>query len=379
MTRKALTQDDVARLLADPSAAARTETAAKVAADFGGGELSASERQLAEEIFRMMVNDAEVRVREALAEALKECRTVPHDVALSLAKDVETVALPILRYSEILTDADLTEIIRDQDSAKQVAIAMRASVSEDVSDALVDTGNVEAVSSLVSNKGAQISDKTFDKVIDGFGGEDSVQDALTYRPSLPIAVSERLVALVSERLRKELAKRHDLPEDALTDMVLKTREVAILSLSTGSSASDVEALVKELNRNGRLTASIMLRALCMGDITFFEAAVAEKAGVTVSNVRTLINDSGTLGLRTVCTKADIPLQQMVAIRAAIDVAREMDYDGRDDDRARYSRRMIERVITQYDELGVELESSDLEYLLAKMDSLPSDILSKDAA
>jgi len=63
-----------------------------------------------------------------------------------------------------------------------------------------------------------------------------------------------------------------------------------------------------------------------------------------------------------------------AVRAAIDVSRELEYDGREHDRERYSRRMIERIMTQYDDLGVEFESDDLNYLLTKMSQLPSDII-----
>ena len=52
-------------------------------------------------------------------------------------------------------------------------------------------------------------------------------------------------------------------------------------------------------------------------------------------------------------------------------------DGGENDRERYARRMIERIMTQYDDLGVEFESSDLEYLLTKMDELPADVLGDD--
>ncbi|MBM3733902.1 MAG: hypothetical protein FJW24_10680 [Acidimicrobiia bacterium] len=40
MTRNALSQDDVVRLLTDPSGEARAATAAKIAAEFGKGELA---------------------------------------------------------------------------------------------------------------------------------------------------------------------------------------------------------------------------------------------------------------------------------------------------------------------------------------------------
>ena len=378
MTNKKLTKEDVSKLLSDPSAETRADMAAKIAGDFDANALSENERRLAEEIFHVMVKDAEVRVREALALNLKENAGVPHDVALSLAKDVETVALPMLQFSEVLTDEDLIQIVASQSPAKQVAIAKRAQVSEGVSEALVDAGNEEAVTSLVANVGAEISEKSLQKVVDDLGEREAIQDAMVHRPSLPVAVSERLVTVVSEKFLGELIKRRDLPEDVVTDMILQARERAVISLSTDSDEADVGTLVRQLSENGRLTPSIMLRGLCMGDLTFFEAALAELAGVSLANARQLIHDSGSLGLRTICRQANIPTQQLVAVRAAIDVSEEMEYDGREHDRERYSRRMIERIMTQYDDLGVEFESSDLNYLLRKMSELPSDIIDADA-
>ncbi len=373
MARKNLTKDDVSKLMSDPSADNRAKTAAKVAGDFDSGALSDSERQLAEEIFRFMVKDAEVRVREALAQNLKESPDLPHDVALSLAQDVDQVALPILQFSDVLTDDDLIEIIQSQSEDKQTAIAGRSSVSDSVSEALVDTGNEKAITSLLSNEGADISENSLKKVVDDYGEREQIQDAMVHRPKLPVSVAEKLVTVVSEKLAGELIARHDLPENAVTDLVLQTRERAIISLSTDSDAGDVDILVQQLHKNGRLTPSIVLRGLCMGDLTFFEAAIAELASVSLANARQLIYDSGQLGLRTLCREAKIPLPQLIAVRAAIDVSQEMEYDGREHDCERYSRRMIERIMTQYDDLGVEFESNDLNYLLTKMSQLPSDI------
>ncbi|NQU59407.1 MAG: DUF2336 domain-containing protein, partial [Rhodospirillales bacterium] len=120
--------------------------------------------------------------------------------------------------------------------------------------------------------------------------------------------------------------------------------------------------------------SLMLRALCMGDIDFFESALSEVIGISLTNARAVIHDSGPLGLKAAFQRAGMPNSYFPAARAAIDVAREMEYDGGENDRERYSRRMIERILTQYGDLGVSFESEDLEYLLNKMGDLPADSL-----
>ena len=375
MARHTLTEQDVAQLLADPSGRARAETAGKIAAGFNTGDLTAEERQLAEEIFRLMVQDAEVRVREALAHSLKENPGVPHDVAVSLAKDVASVAMPVLQFSEALSDEDLVELVRGQDADKQVAIAQRTAVSESVSEALVETQNEDAVTALVSNQGADISEKSLQKVVGDFGDREGIQSAMIRRPKLPVAVSERLVTMVSEGMKEELVKHQELPASLATDLILQSRERATISLSSGSSDDELTSLVKQLNDNGRLTPSIILRGLCMGDINFFEASLAELLGISLFNARMLIHDPGKLGLQAAFEKAGLPISHYPAARAAIDVARETDYDGGENDRERYARRMIERVLTQYGDLGVDFDSDDLEYLLTKMGQLPADHLS----
>lgn len=379
MAENVLSHQDVMELLRDPSGERRSETAQKIAVEFDRGALSDAERKLAEEIFRIMVKDAEVRVREALADNLKSNPLLPHEVAVALARDVNSVALPVLEFSEVLTDEDLIEIISLQDGDKQSAIAGRQNVSERVSDAIVDTGNETAVTRLVSNPGADISEGAFGRVVDSMGGSETVQRAMAGRSQLPVTIAERLVTLMADSLKAQISERVSLPEDAMTDLVLQIRERAVLSLSVQSVSVDLQRLVDQLYKNDRLTPSIVLRALVMGDLPFFEQAMAVLAKVSVDNARELIHDGGKLGLQAIFTKANLPRSYFPAARAAIDVARELEYDGGERDRERFSRRMIERVLTQYGDLGVDFDVEDLDYLMTKLQDLPVDQVDTDGA
>ncbi|AVM74651.1 DUF2336 domain-containing protein [Magnetospirillum gryphiswaldense] len=367
-----LREEDVARLLANPSADIRAEIADKIAGQHQG--LSQTQRKLAEDIFRLMAKDAEVRVREALARQLKENPTVPHDIAASLARDVESVSLPMLQFSEVLTDEDLIEIVKSQGAEKQVAVAKRAHVSAGLADALVDTHNESVVATLVGNDGAEIAEATLQRVVDEFAQSDAVGGPLVSRRTLPVTVAERLMTRVSENLRQALMARPDMSPETATNLMLQARELAVLGLADADT--DVLKLVDHLYRNARLTPSIILRAVCMGDMTFFEAAMAKLARIKLENARTLIHDAGKRGFEALFDKAGLPKAFYAAMRAAIDVSYEMEYDGGPNDRERFSRRMIERILTQYGDLGVDFENDDLEYLLAKMNQLPATTLSE---
>lgn len=143
----------------------------------------------------------------------------------------------------------------------------------------------------------------------------------------------------------------------------------MLGLSTSDSGPS--ELVEHLAQHKRLTPSIVLRALCMGDLLFFEASLAKLAGISLENAQRLIYDQGKRGFEALYKKAGLPPSLYPAMRAAIDIFGTMDYDGGLNDRERFSRRMIERILTQYGEEGVEFKNDDLEYLLAKISQLPS--------
>jgi uncharacterized protein (DUF2336 family) len=365
---KHLTQRDVERLLADPSPDMRAEMAVKVAAELGRRQLTESERQLAESIVRMMARDAALRVRQALAENLKSAPGLPRDVALTLARDVEAVALPILEASLVLTDEDLVDLVRSGSAAKLTAIAKRPAVSRPVADALVDHGTGGVVAALIANRGAELGEDALSRVVDRFGADPGVQEPLVHRPRLPVTVSERLVALVSDRLRDYLVTHHDLPATLASDLVLQSRERATATLFAGTDAggeADLDRLVAQLHANGRLTPSLLLRALCLGDLAFFEASMSLLADVPLSNVRLLIHDAGRLGLKSLYDRAGLPGGLLPAVRTAINVARETGFDGGPQDRERHRRRMIERILTQHEDMGPD----DLDYLLSKLSDL----------
>lgn len=362
-----LTAADVQRLIANPSVEARAETAVKVAEAFELGALSDAERQLAEQIFRVMVQDVEVKVRESLSSHLKSSANLPHDIALKMAKDVEQVALPVLEFSKVLSDSDLIDIVRSSSAEKQTAVAKRAEVSGAVANALIDHGKTSTVvAALAANKGAVLGDVEMKKILDKHGSDVTVTNSLVARPNLPLALSERIVNLVSAGLQDYLVNSHFMSDEMAADLVLSAREKAtIMLLPAGAKSADVIEFAQQLHSAGRLSPTLLLRSLCSGDIAFFEAAMSVLSGVPIINARLLIHDQGALGMQSIYQYAHLPLDLFPAFRAAFDVARDMDYDGGDRDRQRFAAKVIERVLTRLE----QLDQRNADYLMNRLQQL----------
>lgn len=362
------TAELAARLAKGSTAEARSEVAATVGKALEAGALAPGEAQLATDIVRRLAIDVERHVRESLAAAVRRIPDLPHDVALALARDIASVATPVLAESSVLSDSDLVELIAAGDEDKQLAVAGRATLSEAVADALVARGSEDVVVAVVSNPGATLGEPTLDLALDRFPESERVHAPLIARETLPVAVAERLVAMVSERLQGELVRRHALPADLATDLILEGRERATLSLEEdGSPPERVEDLVRSLAGGGRLTSSIVVRAACIGDVTFVETALAVLANVPVDNAGRLVHDSGRRGLDALADKAGINPRDRVVLRAAVEAVDETELGDGPTDRQRFAEIVIERVLTRFDTDEMGVSDEDVLYLIKKLE------------
>ena len=206
-----LSKQDIERLAADPSAAGRIETAGKLAQTWKAGALTDSVRAEAEKLLRLLAKDAIATVRQALSDHLKDASQLPEGLAMTLAKDIDAVALPLLIESRVFSDEDLIEIVASQGPEKQVAVASRSEVSDAVSMKLVEHGDARVAATLAANEGARMSDATVERLVDRHGKSGAVQEKLAVRKRVPLRVLEKLYNLASERIRETAprARRHD--------------------------------------------------------------------------------------------------------------------------------------------------------------------------
>ncbi|MEK9968025.1 MAG: DUF2336 domain-containing protein, partial [Ferrovibrio sp.] len=93
----------------------------------------------------------------------------------------------------------------------------------------------------------------------------------------------------------------------------------------GAAPPALTDLVADLQKRGQLTDSLVLRALAGGDLPFFEQAVAQLAGVSLSNARLLIHDPGKRGLTAIYQRCRLPQDFFRMTEAVIDMARGFDF------------------------------------------------------
>jgi uncharacterized protein (DUF2336 family) len=365
MTRAALTDADIRTLLRGATADERAAAAHKLCRrlDMVVDEL---EREAAGEVLRMLAEDAAELVRRALAVTLKSSTIVPRDVAMRLARDVDSVATPMLHHSPVFTDEDLAEIVEASGALKQIAVARRASLSDRVATALVRHGCEDAVKAAFANDNAEFTERTLAAAVDRFADCADVTTAIAYRKVLPISISERLVVLVADRVRQHLIDNHALSAETALHIALGARERATVDLvEQARRTTDLKAFAAHLHRQERLTPSLLLRAVAEGNLPFFEWALAERSGVPHHRTWLMVHDAGPLGLRAVYERADLPGRLFPAFRVAVDTFHALQAEGAIEDVRRFQEHMLQRFLTQPHSAARE----DLDYLLERMDAL----------
>lgn len=352
-----LTPMDVERLLHDDSPDSRSSVLEKIAQGYNADQLAGRERDIAEQVFRLLMKDVALRVRETLADRLKDNVNIPRDIILHLANDVESVANPVLIYSKVLSDADLVSIIENShDAGKLIAITQRDMISPRVSDALVETRYAQVLKSLLANDGASLTDRAFEKIVDDFRNDGAIMEALSKKPRLPITVVERIITQVSAEVANELKGQYNLTDRELAKDTQHAREDFMVRLLENALHEDeIEALVKQMSAEGRLTPSIAMTALCRGQLTFFTMALATFSNIPIVNAKKLIADRGDHGFNGLYQKSGLPDSMMDAMRHLLRAVQDMAGDSAIPGSMLYANRLAERVI-------VSAGSQQIEYL-----------------
>lgn len=343
-----LTPQDVAQLLGDDSPISRTRLLEKITAGYNDLLFKGRERDIAEQIFRLLMKDVVVKVRELLAERLKKNDQTPRDIILHLAHDVESVAVPVLTNSTVLSDADLVSIIEQsqgEDIGKLLAITKRERVSSRVSSALIETGYSPVMTSLLASDKATIDEHALAKIVDGFANDEGVIQALASKPDLPITLVERLISQVSSAVAQRLRKDYGLEDREVSrGSTLAREDFMVRLLGHDLSQKEMEDLVRQMAAEDRLTPSIVMTALCRGQLLFFTVALAHFAGIPVVNAIKLVSDRGEHGFNGLYQKSGLPESMMDAVRVLLRAVQDMDEDPSVPGSMLYANRLAEKVI-----------------------------------
>lgn len=324
------------------SAGRRAEGVSALARAYLYSEMAADERADAMVVLTSILDDASPLVRRALAEAFASAVDAPHHIISSLASDQSDISAVVLSRSPLLADGELIDCAAIGDGFAQTAIARRPKLSSPVSAAVAEVGTVEAVAALAGNDGADVPEFSLRRMLERFGHEAAVREALLSRRHLPLSLRTDLVAATAAALSDFVVARGWLSPQRAQRVTASARERAIVSLADQAGYAGSRMLVSHLRESGALTTGLLLRALLSQNDGLFEAAMIELSGLAPTKVAGLVRECHASGFAALYKRAGLPMPLLPIFRAVLNAARSR--GGRGNGSGRLSLVMIEQAL-----------------------------------
>ncbi len=288
--------------------AERAEGASALARAYLHADLTGPLREECAVTLTALLDDPHIAVRRALAEAFASSRRAPRALIVALANDRSEVAAPLLARSPLMTDAELVDAIAGGDGVAQCAVARRPGLGAGPAGALAEVGTREAAMALIDNPDAVLTPGALSRLIERFGEDVEILQALNARADLPANLRAEIAiatANASNGSAEDFAR------------LRAARDAALAAIAAGCPEDERLELVRTLRRQGALTIALLLRSLLGGDRALFAVALAELSSLTYSRAAGFIGDPRGAGFAAAALKAGLPRRALPAFRAAL--------------------------------------------------------------
>jgi uncharacterized protein (DUF2336 family) len=285
-------------------------------------------RRITYEALDFLARDQIPKVRQILAETLKDIANAPTEVIGRLARDADiAVASPILCYSPVLTDEDLLDIISSSPIPGALsAISRRNSIPFVITDAIASTEDGAAIAILLANQSAQIREETLDRLVDRAVDIEEWHLPLVSRPVLSPKSTQKLARFVAAHLLQALADRQDLdPQSAQAVAEIVRKRLDEMDIK-GPEKSEARKAAEEgialerakvMMSQGQLDESAVDTALTGGDNPFVIAALSVLSDLPLTTINKTIANQSAKGIVSVVWKAGLSMALAVQLQTKL--------------------------------------------------------------
>lgn len=296
----------------------RVETLRRVTDLFLGEKERLNEEQIQvfDEVLGHLITRMESTALIELSERLAPINNAPIKTVHTLSCDDEiAIAGPVLSLSDRLTTPDLIEIALAKGQPHLLAISKRSSLSELLTDALIERGDWQVISKLAENEGARFSEKAYSYLVDQAEADETLLEKLGLRLDIPLHIFRRLLERVTEAVRARILalgtpeKRDDIKNilASISNDVIENNE----ELNHDFEAA--QRLVKLMQENGELDQIALLEFAKARQYAATITALATLCSAPVEMIKQLLNDGRNEALLVPCKAAGLSWPSLRAL------------------------------------------------------------------
>jgi uncharacterized protein (DUF2336 family) len=273
--------------------------------------------RLFDDVFNRLIDEIESKVRAELSHCVAPVSNAPSELVCRLARDDDIeVAGPVLQKSRRLAEGDLLEIAETKSQAHLLAISGRPRIAEPLTKVLVRRGDQAVARSVAGNRGARLSDDTFDKLATRAETDDVLAEAVGLRPDVPPTLFRTLLLRATDVVQQRLlAAAEPETREEIRDVLAK------ISNDVGSKAiardfSEAKRAVESLRRAGKLNESQVVEFAKAFQYEQMIVALAELCAVPIDVVDRLMGGERPDPILILCKSAGWGWPTARAIMAA---------------------------------------------------------------
>jgi len=292
---------DTERLL-QADAESRREIARKIGL-FVSKTTDPNSMESALEFARILVEDAAVSVRKALADQLSEAGIIPLDIKRTIASDIDSISLPFIIAARSLDDEFLLDLLKEGRAGVAASVAARSSLSEAIAAVIAETSNAAAVEVLASNKGADVSETIALKVVERFPENSSIMTAMSKRGDLSIDIIEMIIFKVAHEMGEFLFEKYDLDSSYSRYLSSLAGRRTFMKMLDMAPVGNQLNYLQQLQHSQGLDAKALRMYLQAGAVNVFTAALSLLVGSTIERIQARLQGDGNKELAKLLEKA----------------------------------------------------------------------------
>lgn len=290
----------------------RVETLRRVTSLFLDESNRLNEQQIGvfDDVLVHLIQRIETKALVQLSSSLAPVDNAPIEVIRRLSRDDEiTVAGPVLSQSNRLTESDLVEIATQKSQGHMLAISTRHTLSEAVTDVLVERGDMQVQHTLARNAGARFSELGYASLVKKSEYDENLAEKLGLRLDIPLNLLRQLLARASDLVRSRILASASPEAQEQIQRVLAGIVNEVGREATGPrDFAQADSVVDEINRRGKLTEAVLLDFAKKRQYEEMTATLALFCGAKSDLIERLLKSVRHDGLLVACKAAKLSWQ-----------------------------------------------------------------------
>jgi uncharacterized protein (DUF2336 family) len=304
------------QLAREPAPERRRELLQGIAtAFFAEPDRSPTEIDLFDEIMDQVLAEVEPLARSELAERIADLDAAPYRTLVRLARDAIDVAAPVLTRSPALRDDDLAPIAREHSQDHLLAIARRKTLSERVTDILVERGNDDVAGTVTGNDGARFSEAGFEWLAARAPACDTILNRLVMRGDLPERIVGELMPVLATSIAAKIDATNSEVEKAATRRIIDDARLMLVDRlrAAASRARPLAILNDQVARDNLTVGEAVVELADADELVDLAAFIGMRLGLRSETIVRNLFGAGEETLMLICRAAALDVTAFSAV------------------------------------------------------------------